>query len=351
MVSALAGLAFAAPRPQEQGIEIDAVEAQGLGVVDGPPLAATVTAEIPTYVPAIAASSAAAEITSAGLKKRVAAVTTSADPSACTPLPKGYGPVSSPDTAASFKSNTNYDQIAAAADVPQGYTLSFSGLRGATEGEGYLGYYTLKSYDTIGCQSYCDRTKGCQGFNVYLERDPIVNPGPNCKNPSSTVLYKCSLWGLPVVPATAKNEGQWRYDFNVLIAGSNGYNSLAPPAPIPGYTGPTKFGGAIQAPLLPSGADSYMGFKYYTGAYNPSLCTSACTAQNIYNEKHPASDGTWKKCIFTNSYVLSKNNSPLGTYCSLYTYSWGNDKATNYGQYRGSDYYSVSQSYGWSMTG
>ncbi|TKX24502.1 hypothetical protein C1H76_3109 [Elsinoe australis] len=375
LTSSLAALALAAPRPQD--IEIDAVEAQGLGVADGPPLAAAATAEIPTYDADAAAASAAAEITAVAKRRRQAstvspittaittttttiatttasltttttATTTSKDPSACTPLPKGSGPVSTPDEAKTFLSDPQYDAISNTADTPQGYSLAFSSLHGATEGNGYLGYYTLKTYNTIQCQQYCDKTDGCQGFDVYLERDPTVNPAPACKNPASTTTIKCSLWGLQVSATTATNQGQWRYDFNVVITASNGYNSLAAPTPIDGYTGPTKLGGDTQAPLL-NGKDTYMGYKYYSGIYNPSQCTAACSAQNIYNQKHPRSDGTWDKCIFTNSYVLSKNNVPQGTYCSLYSNQWTKAVATNYGQYRGSDYYSVSQSYGWAL--
>lgn len=52
-----------------------------------------------------------------------------------------------------------------------------------------------------------------------------------------------------------------------------------------------------------------------------------------------------KSTVF-NLYVLSKNNIPESLTCSLYTQSWDKSYSTNVGQYRGSDYYSVSQSYG-----
>ncbi|KAF4556160.1 Hypothetical protein D9617_1g080350 [Elsinoe fawcettii] len=379
ITSAFAAMVLAAPRPQD--IEIDAVEAQGLGIVDGPPLAAAVVEEVPTYNADAAAASATAVVTEVAKRKRQASTrppltttpattpsttpattpsttpattpsttvattssTTSKDPSACTPLPQGSGPVPSPDTASRFLSDPQFTAIADSAVVPDGYTKAFSGLQGATEGSGYLGYYTLKSYNPVLCQQWCDKTSGCTAFNIYIERDPTVNPAPACKNPASTSNIKCSLWGLEVSSTTATNRGQWRYDFQVAITASNGYNSVASPAPADGFTGPVKDAGAIQAP-----DSSYMLYKYFSGPYNPSACATACLAQTDYNKKHPKKDGTYDTCSFFNSYVLSKNGAPQGTYCSLYTKAWSPQYATNYGQYRGSDYYSVSQSYGWTL--
>lgn len=57
-----------------------------------------------------------------------------------------------------------------------------------------------------------------------FERDPSVNPdSPNCSNPNSTINIKCVYWGGAVTAGNANNFGQWRDEFQVLIAGSNGY--------------------------------------------------------------------------------------------------------------------------------
>ena len=86
-----------------------------------------------------------------------------------------------------------------------------------------MGLYTLTSFDTLSCASRCDQASGCQAFNVYVERDPSVDPNAqNCPNPPSTINYKCTLWGAPVAAGEATNYGQWRDSFQVLIAGSNG---------------------------------------------------------------------------------------------------------------------------------
>lgn len=45
--------------------------------------------------------------------------------------------------------------------TPQGYGLTFQNLHGATSQGGYLGYYTLTSYNTIQCQQYCDTAPNC----------------------------------------------------------------------------------------------------------------------------------------------------------------------------------------------
>ena len=90
--------------------------------------------------------------------------------------------------------------------------------------------------------------------------------------------------------------------------------------------------------------------KFFPNAYDPGQCAAACQATTGYDTRHPRADGTYDACNFFNAYVLSKNNVAQGTYCSLYTMPWDKSYSTNYGQYRGSDYYSVSSSYGFTLT-
>ena len=101
--------------------------------------------------------------------------------------------------------------------MPQGYTQSFSKLHGSVEGNGYMGYYLLESYDTIKCQQYCDAATSCYGFNVFIERNPSLNPADSCPNPPSLSNFKCTLWGYAVNEASATNVGQWRNDFHVSL--------------------------------------------------------------------------------------------------------------------------------------
>jgi hypothetical protein len=123
-----------------------------------------------------------------------------------------------------------------------------------------------------------------------------------------------------------------------------GFNKQAAPSNCGSFNAPVELAGAIQAP------SGYMGSRWYTGPYDPSQCASACLATNQYSHKHPRSDGTYDPCNFFNSYVLSKNGDPQGTYCSMYTGTWAKSYSTNYGQYRGPDRYTVGQSYGWTIS-
>ena len=128
---------------------------------------------------------------------------------------------------------------------------------------------------------------------------------------------------------------------------SIGYNKAAPPPAIGGFSGPVGLGGAINAP------NSYLGYQYFpfsqSQGYTPSTCAAACQAQTGYDSRHPAADCTYLPCVFFNAYVLSKNGAPQGLYCSLYNATWDSSYGTNYGQYRGSDRYTVSESYSYSL--
>ena len=256
-----------------------------------------------------------------------------------------YTPPSPPDPCPGPKLTCPCQSIAENAPVPQGYSQSFSNLYGAVEGPTYLGYYTLNSYDTVKCQQYCDAAPACYGINVYVERDASVIPAASCPNPASTVNYKCSLWGSNVTEAMATNCGQWQNDFHVVIAGSNGYTKAAPPPSYAGFDGPQELGGAIQAP------SGYIGSSFFSGPYDPGQCAAACKAQTQFDHDHIVhDDGTYDACNFFNSFVLSDDDVAQGTECQYYTQPWAKSYSTNYGQYRGSEYWSVSSSYGYSLS-
>ncbi|KAL8903155.1 MAG: hypothetical protein Q9171_007497 [Xanthocarpia ochracea] len=339
LVAALAGLAYAAPRPQS--INFEELDAAEVPAVTGPAPEALV--EPVTYSEQVAKAEAAAEVTeelSSPAKRGLVARGVN-DP--CSPQPAGSGPVPTPDTAAAFLAFPEFSDTANNASTPQGYALSFSNKQASVSLSSYLGLYTLKSYDPIKCQQLCDAANLCSAFNIYFERNPTLAPAEACPKPDSLTNIKCTLWGSPVTPESAKNKGQWRREFQVVIAGSNGYTKNNAPDAQTGFTGPSPMGGAINAP------NSYIGQKYFPGVYDAGQCAGACQANTAYNQRHPRADGTYDACNFYNVYLLSKNNVPQGTYCSLYTKPWEKKYSTNFGQYRGSDYYSVSSSYAYTL--
>lgn len=199
------------------------------------------------------------------------------------------------DTVEDFLSFQTFSDMANSAPVPQGYAHSFSNLQGSVHAHGYLGVKTLKTYNTVTCAQLCDAKLGCMGFNIYFERDPTLNPAEACPNPPSFTNIKCTLWGAGVTEESATNTGQHREDFQVVIAGSNGYNKNTPPQPLEGYEGPTQLGGAINAPLY-NGVNTYLGMKYFNIPYDPSVCAAACQAQTGYNSRH-ATNGVYKPCV------------------------------------------------------
>ncbi|APA11511.1 hypothetical protein sscle_08g062810 [Sclerotinia sclerotiorum 1980 UF-70] len=348
LTSAFAVLALGNPIPQE--IDLGTIDSLPPAAVSNAPV--DISSQSVSVKPSAAATSVgAAKVTNTAVPSTVAK-RNNIKRSSCEPQPLGAAPTSTPDTAEAFLADSQYTAISDVAATPQGYNLAFKNLQGSSQTTSYLGYKTLDSYDTVNCASYCDQQDGCIAFNIYMERDPTVDPGATCANPASTTNYKCVKWGVQIQAATATNVGQWRQDFHVVIAGSNGYNKNAAPAPADGYTGPVALGGAINAPLDPvTHTDTYMGYKFFsfddvqTYANGVVACTAACTAQTKYNAEHPPPTGNPSVCNQFVVYVLSDENKPQGIYCSMYTEEWASVYATNVGQYRGSDYWSVSQAY------
>jgi hypothetical protein len=262
------------------------------------------------------------------------------------------GPVPGQGSVNEYLDSKNELRTAAlAAKTPPGYTKSFTDATGSTEQIGYLTYKTLNTYDPKACAAFCDSEKFCYGFNIFFERDPTVEPGPDCADPPAQTNIKCSIYGYPVAEASATNQGQYRQDFHVVIAGSNGYSKLngamckGAPA-VADFQAPADLPAAINAPLIQKDGkdyDTYNGMRLFnTNPYDPSLCAAACEAQTAFDKEHLANaDGEYKPCNFFTSYILTKNGVPLGTYCALYTQTWSADYAVNTGYYYGDDKYSV----------
>jgi hypothetical protein len=219
-------------------------------------------------------------------------------------------------------------------------------LQGASSAYGYLGYKVVESYDPSHCASECDSKSGCLGFNIFVERDPSANPGPDCQDPEAIANIKCSFWGGPVYPDTATNTGQWREKFEVAIGGSNGYSSLATQS-ADGYKQVELKNRAINSPLDCNNQGSYMGYKLFVeNAFDAKLCATACKETNKWALEHPPAEGKPQLCRYFNTYILLKNGVSQGQYCSMYTQEWDASFATNDGQYRGDDHYTIQYSFG-----
>lgn len=274
--------------------------------------------------------------------------------STCTPLPAGSGPNPSPDTPEAFVDYGPFSQTAQSAGTPDGYDVTFTDLHATDYAQDSLGYQDFASYDPNACAAKCTAEAECAAFNIYFERSPSVDPADGCTNPPSTTSIRCVLFsGLlsPQIAENPDNSGQYRRDFRVVIAGSNGYikegsndpgnpnNPGNPGSPdIAGYTSTSLENLAIEAPLDCTGTDTYMGYTGFplsdSTPYNPSRCVGPCEET-----------GT---CHFFNSYILLKNGAPVMQVCSMYTNSWTGSYATNVGQYGGSDHYTITSSYSYS---
>jgi hypothetical protein len=143
-----------------------------------------------------------------------------------------------------FYDSFDIHDAAANAPTPPHYTQSFAFANASYVGGHYLGHYELESYDTLNCSARCDEYTNrilsdtqsnnetsaeevpsiCQGINVYFERSPVIHLGPKCPNSKSRTVIKCALWGDELEVRNATNTGYTEWNFDVVIAGSNGYS-------------------------------------------------------------------------------------------------------------------------------
>ncbi|KAK6004284.1 hypothetical protein QM012_009134 [Aureobasidium pullulans] len=320
-VSAFAVLAQASPLVARQELDFDLLNAAPNVTTASIPIGPT--AESVSYDLAQATAQATASALPVQAVKRDLSAR-----AACASQPLGSGPVPSPDTDTAFLSSTDLSAAASNAVAPNGYYSTFTNLQGSSSSYGYLGFTTLASYDVQACASKCDSIRGCSGINIFFERDPTLEPADACPNPASTTTIKCVFWGGYVAAANAKNKGQWRNKFHVVIAGSNGYMKSAVPT-VQGFTGVSVGDFSLDAPLDCNGKDTYMGSKLLTTSYfDPSLCAAVCNSQNQFNIANPPASGKPQLCKFFSTYMMAQNGNPKGQYCAIYSQSWDKSYAT-----------------------
>ncbi|KAF2211635.1 hypothetical protein CERZMDRAFT_68374 [Cercospora zeae-maydis SCOH1-5] len=251
--------------------------------------------------------------------------TTKAYDNACQVQERGAGPVvDSPDTPAAFLGFQQIKDAALQASTPSGYTQIFQNLQAAFQGDSYLTYKNLDSYSPEACAAFCDSEK-CSSFNIYFERAPSVNPNTdannqtaNCPNPPSTTYIRCALYGAAIDGKGATNSGQFRGQFQVVIAGSNGYSKPNAPISCPGFQPPKALpGGAIGN----KGKDWLLGDKFFAGGFNPNLCrifSKVQTAKNIAAAKAKGIKN-YSPCNSFNAFEVYEEGQMIGTYCKLFT--------------------------------
>lgn len=257
LLPAFASLALALPKPQD--IDLDMVIAE-----PDPTYTTTLglTAQVISYDPTVVNAEATAAASSISIAISNVADSTGAlkvKRTACDVQPTGVAAYAlQSDSASAFRANASWATLASAAAAPSGFTRTQVNAGGANQGYGYLGYHNLDSYDVNKCGSICTNTLGCMSFNLYVERDPSVDPGAGCENPPSVIYAKCALWGSPLSSDSAVNTGSMRTNFEVAVAGSNAYQNSTLTIPA-GYTlVDTLEDAAINAPYDGQGYNTYM---------------------------------------------------------------------------------------------
>ncbi|GAB7363785.1 hypothetical protein MBLNU230_g4353t1 [Neophaeotheca triangularis] len=345
MLAALAGIAAAAPEPQNFNFNL----------IYAVPEHHDTTAETVVYDPTAVLEAAKPQITSAiDDSRRPAASKKVEKRAACDSQLSGASRAPTvPNDAQGFQASNELAATANGAVTPSGYTLQFSNKQASNNAYGYMGYSNLDSYDTQQCASRCTEYVGCMAFNIFFQRNPSVEPAAACQNPAPVTNIRCVYWGGPVSEANCNNYGETRENFQVVIAGSNGYQNqaLVEPSGSPeDFTAPQSLDNkAIHAPYDVYGFNSFLGETIFgEGPFDINLCAKACEMKTQYNREHPPADGgPVLTCNFFNTYLVYINtiDNVKGQYCAMYTEAWGPEWATNEGQYSGDDHFLITMSY------
>lgn len=190
------------------------------------------------------------------------------------------------------------------------------------QGNTYLGYETLSSYDTETCAAFCDATDLCTGFNIFIERDPGWNPDQcSCADPPANYNYKCSIFAGGVDSSAATNVGQYQDDFEVVITASNGYvksNSTGAGEPcLPSGCGQPHscWGKAHYHP------ETSLKEAFFPGAFDIDLCIELAVVQSQINLAATVN----ATAAFLNAALVARDGEGWGTWCGLFTQPYGSD--------------------------
>jgi hypothetical protein len=171
----------------------------------------------------------------------------------------------------------------------------------------------------------CNNENRCNAFGIFFERSPMYKPAPDCPNPSSTTLIKCTLWSGTTMPKIGTNDGQIREKFHIVMAGSNAYvkdlafrrngnstSNILKDWIVQRYDN----GAAIQVPLDCNGVDTYMGMSAWRdGRFDAQRCLDACKVAGD-------NDIQGRKCRFVNTYIQRRNGIPVSQHCAMFSEYW-----------------------------
>lgn len=142
----------------------------------------------------------------------------------------------------------------------------------------------------------------------------------------------------------ATNSGSYEEQFEIVIAGSDGYNNVGV-IPVVSISTPTATATStvVQTTLSTATATAtaaapswgsahncggkavnngqqFMGGKYFPGPFNPQLCADLAWAQNAANKAAAvaASLHSWTPCTYINAAYYHKDGVPHGTQCNMY---------------------------------
>ncbi|KAK0754544.1 hypothetical protein B0T18DRAFT_424916 [Schizothecium vesticola] len=275
----------------------------------------------------------------------------------CSTRPHNGPLITNPDTIERFKEYAGSVAKATDASVPKGYKFvdAFVGLEAAAIHSSYMASLGPEGYKPEQCAEACNLIEGCQSFNIFFERVPlIVDPITLAPNPSvcpgkvdspSATLIRCAFYTDVVQPADATNVGQWFGEFPAAIAGSSAFQRSGDgaSASLRDFLGPVDFGNqAIET----SGPD-YLRIEQFgdpspTPEYNPFLCAISCASQ-------VAADGR-PECVFFNAYIEHTNFEKAVFVCAYYSKEHSLDQATNKGQIDGDgNVHTITSSFGYSL--
>ncbi|KAF1914617.1 hypothetical protein BDU57DRAFT_425731, partial [Ampelomyces quisqualis] len=136
----------------------------------------------------------------------------------------GKGPQPFPDTPLAFLQLPEFSTMARDAPTPWGYRKVYQDQHASSVSEKYMTHDTMETYSTHDCAWRCDKVQGCEAFNIFFERTPTLNLGQKCRNTLASSAIKCALWGSMLNSSDATDTGYMRFDFQVVVAGSNAYN-------------------------------------------------------------------------------------------------------------------------------